>query len=202
MKKQQAILIIAILLMASIASPKFTMDEWERLKAGEVVITEVANQNDDGSQRIDFLAKIYIKADRKAVWAVLRDYEKFPEFMPNLQEVAILKKEGEVYWVKYLIKVMVISATYCLRVDGVEMHRRIEFKLDPICPGDIRDTNGYWVLEDAPDRSGTVVSYSTYADTGIPAPEALARKAARKSLPQVAKNVRKRVESGGTWKKP
>jgi len=46
------------------------------------------------------------------------------------------------------------------------------------------------------------MSYASNVDTGIPAPEALAKKVGKESLTQVVKNVRMRIESGGTWKKP
>lgn len=201
--KKTRLFVTAVLVIAwSIASAKTSQEEWNKLKAGEVIITEVANVNPDGSQRVDFLAKIFIKAGREAVWKVIRDYEKFPEFMPNVQKCKILKQENETYWVYYEVKVMMVTVNYCLKAVGVEKYKKIEFKLDNICPSDIRSTAGYWVLEDAPDGSGTIVHYSTYTDTGIPAPEALAKQAAKKSLPQVVKNVKQRVESGGTWKKP
>lgn len=202
MIRKRLIVTFMLVIVCSIALAKTTPEEWKRLKAGEVIVTEVANVNPDGSQRVDFLAKIFIKASREAIWKVIRDYEKFPEFMPNTQKCKILKQEGETYWVYYEVKVMMVTVHYCLKATGVEKYKRIEFRLDNICPSDIRSTSGYWFLEDAPDGSGTIVHYSTYTDTGIPAPEALAKQAAKKSLPQVVKNVKQRVESGGTWRKP
>jgi len=196
-----ALPLVFILVIVAAARAEFTSKEWQQLKNGEVIITEVLNPNADGSQRSDFLAKLYVKADRQTVWKYLRDYEKFPEFMPNVVVCKIIKRDGQVYWVHYEAKVMIVKAVYNLRVEGVELNKKIVFKLDKTQPSTIRDTAGYWILEDAPDGSGTVLSYSTYVDTGIPAPEALARQAAKKSLPQVVKNMRMRIESGGKWKK-
>lgn len=201
MRKTIPIMLMLVLVGVTTARAEFTMSEWQRLKNGEVLITTVLNQNPDGSQRTDFLAKLYVKADRKTVWSYLRDYEKFPEFLPNVTLCKIVKQEGQVYWVHYEAKVMVVKVNYNLRVEGVELNKKIVFKLDKSQPSTIRDSSGYWILEDAPDGSGTVLSYSTYVDTGVPAPEALARQAAKKSLPTVVQNMRKRIESGGKWKK-
>jgi carbon monoxide dehydrogenase subunit G len=202
MQKIKAALIFLIILAGAIAYAEVTQEEWKRLQKGEVIIKEVPARNPDGSQRMDFQAKIFVKADRKTTWKHLRDYEKFPEFMPNTIVCKIIKKDGEVYWVHYEVKVMKIRVKYDLRVEGKELYKRIEWKLDKSKPHTIRNTYGYWLLEDAPGGAGAVISYSAFVDTGIPAPEALAKKAAKKSFPQIVKNVKKRVESGGTWKKP
>jgi carbon monoxide dehydrogenase subunit G len=172
------------------------------MKKGEVIVTEVSGQNPDGSQKIEFLARLYVKASRQDCWKIIRDYNRFAEFMPKLRKCTILKREGEVYYVEYEAKVAFINAKYHLRLDGVEQYRRIEFKLDRTKPNSIRDSNGYWLLEDAPDGSGTILNYASNVDTGIPAPESLAKKIGKESLTQVVKNVRMRIESGGTWKKP
>jgi len=204
MKQYPLFLAIAItmVIVSSSAFAEYTQAEWERLKKGEVVVTEVTGQNPDGSQRIQFLAKIYVKATRQECWRIIRDYNRFAEFMPRLRKCVILKREGEVYYVEYDAKILFINAKYHLRLDGVEPYKRIEYKLDRTRPNDIRDANGYWILDDAPDGSGTILSYLSNVDSGIPAPEALARKVGKESLVQVVKNVRMRIESGGAWKKP
>jgi len=199
----RTIMLVALitLLATPVARSEFTAEEWQRMKNGDVIITEVAAQNPDGSQRIDFLAKLYIKATRQEVWKTIRDYNHYSEFMPRLTKATILKQEGQVYWVRYEVKVLWLRVVYHLRVEGVDPFKRIEFKLDTDKKNHIRNTYGYWILQDAPEGSGTVLSYSAYIDTGIPAPESLARKVAKSALPGVVKNVRKRIESGGTWKK-
>jgi len=199
--KSAMLVFLVVLLSASTAHSKFTPEEWERMKKGEVVITEVMNLNPDGSGRMDFLAKLYIKATRQEVWKHIRDYNNFPEFMPRMKKNTILKQEGQVYWVRYELKIFWLKIVYHIRVDGVELYKRIEYKLDKTKKNHIKDTYGYWILEDAPGGTGTILSYSTFVDTGIPAPKVLVRKLAKMSLPNIVKNVRKRVESGGKWKR-
>jgi len=115
-----AIAIIISLLLSLAAFAGYTPAEWERLKKGEVIVSDVSGQNPDGSQRIEFLAKIYVKASRENCWKIIRDYNRFSEFMPKLRKCTILKREGEVYYVEYEAKVAFITAKYHLRLDGVE----------------------------------------------------------------------------------
>jgi len=194
--------VVCLVLFSAPASTEYTAEEWKRLKTGEIIISEKEEDNPDGSQNLLFIAKCYIKASRQEVWKVLRNYNSFYEFFPNVRSTKVVKQEGETYWVEYMTKVLFVKAQYTLRFDGVEKYVRIESKLDKSRPHDIRDSYSIWYFEDAPDNSGTIVTYTSFVDTGIPAPKALARKAASSSLPKVLVNVRKRVESGGKWKKP
>jgi len=183
------------------AMSEYTPSEWKKIKTGEILISEKQRDNPDGSQSLLFVAKGYINAPREEVWKALRDYNHFYEFFPNVRETKIVKKEGETYWVDYMTKVLVMEVRYTLRFEGIEKYKRIESKLDKERPHDIRDSYSSWLLEDAPEGSGTVVTFTNFVDTGIPAPVAIARRAAKSSLPNVLVNVRKRVESGGKWKK-
>ena len=191
-----------ILAGVPVAVSEYTPEEWERLKKGEIVLTDTYVQNPDGSQRLQLLAKVYIKAPVKTVWGVLRDYNNFKYFMPNVKNCTILKQEGEVYWLKYEGKILWLNLSWHQKVTGVQLYKRIEYTIDKTRPNDIRDTNGFWVLDNAPDGAGAVVSFSSYIDTGIPIPEMVTRKASRSTLPKILNNLRLRVESGGTWKKP
>jgi uncharacterized protein YndB with AHSA1/START domain len=184
------------------ARAEYTAQEWEILKTGEVVATEVFSTKPDGSKTTDVVVKAWIKAPREEVWAVMRDYNRFAEFFPRVRECRTFKQEGESYWVRYHTEVLGMMVVYHLQLVGVEKFRRIVFSLDPNQPNDVDDTRGFWVFDDAPDGQGTVLTYSIFIDPGLPIPDWLGRKISKPNLVQVVKNVRSRVESGGTWKKP
>jgi len=184
------------------AGAEYSAKEWELLKTGAVVATEVFTAKPDGSQATDVLVKVWIKAPREAVWKTIRDFNTFGEFMPRVKSCRIIRQEGETCWIVYDTELLGIRVVYHLITVGKEKYRRIEFNLDPTKPNDIKGIRGYYILDDAPDGQGTVLSYSAFVDTGIPAPEFLTRKISKPNLVQVIKSVRQRVESGGTWKKP
>lgn len=202
MNKSIIFLLMISAIAATIALAALAPQDWERLKNGEVIVSELTAVNPDGSQNVKFVAKIFMKGKREQVWQVLHDYNHFYEFFPNVKNTTVIKQEGEKYWVQYLTKVMWVEAKYVLTFEGVELNKRIEVKLDKSYPHSVRETYSTWLMEDSPDKSGTLVTYTTYIDTGIPAPAALAKKTAKMALPGIVKNVRMRVESGGKWKKP
>jgi len=201
MKKSLLILLLLVISTFSIVVAQVEDGEWEKLKNGEVIVKEITGLNSDGSQNVRFMASIFIDAPREEVWTVLHDYDNFYRFFPNVRYTKVIKREGEIYWVDYVTKVMWVEAKYTLKFNSVELNKRIEVELDKSRPHDIRETNATWLLEDAPEGSGTIVKYSTYIDSGIAAPASLAKKASKMSLPKVVKCVKSRVESGGKWEK-
>lgn len=181
---------------------EFTKDEFARMKNGEILFDGRFVETAEKVQKGEFIARIYIKADRKAVWEVVRDYENMEEYTPRLQKATILKKEGETYYLKYDIKILWFDITYYPVVHGTELYRRIDWETDLTQDNDIAGTTGYWLLEDAPDGSGTILNYVSYVDIGFLVPLVLAKVVAKKNLSDVIGNMKKRIESGGTWKKP
>ena len=192
-----------VLLVALIpaARAEFSAEEWEVLKTGEAVASETFAAKPDGAPTTDVLVKIWIKAPREKVWATIRDYDRFGEFMPRVQRCRVVKSDGETFWICYETEVLGIKVIYYMKAVGVDKFRRIEFNLAEDMTNDIKGARGYWALDDAPDRKGTVLSYSAFIDTGIPMPESLARRISKPNMIQAVKNVKQRVESGNSWKK-
>ena len=184
------------------AQSEYSPREWTILKTGEVVSTEVMMTRPDGTGTTDVLVKAWIKAPREEVWEIIRSYNTFAEFFPRVRECRITRQEGETYWVEYHTELLGLMVIYHLKLIGAEKFRRVDFFLDREQPNDVKDTVGFWVLDDAPEGKGTILSYSIFVDSGIPIPQFIARKISKPNLVQVVKNVRQRVESGGTWKKP
>ena len=195
-----AVLLLSCLGLA--ARAEYTPQEWAILKTGEVVATEVMTAHPDGSGTTDVLVKAWIKAPREEVWKIIRSYNTFAEFFPRVREIRVTGQEGETYQVEYHTELMGVTVVYHLKLIGTVKFQRIDFFLDKSFSNDVKETVGFWALDDAPDGKGTVLTYAIFVDSGFPIPQFLARKISKPNLVQVVKNVRLRVESGGTWKKP
>ena len=202
MKTKLAIVSTLIILTLSLAMAVVTKDDWEKLKAGEVLFEGKFLETENKVQKGEFTVRIFIKADRKAVWKVVRDYENMPEYTPRLYNVTILKKEDGTVYLRYQLKVMWLDITYYPLTHETELYRRVDWETDLTKRNDIGGTTGYWLLEDAPGESGIILHYVSYVDIGYLVPKLLAKTVAKRSLPEVIINMRKRIESGGTWVKP
>jgi acyl-CoA synthetase (AMP-forming)/AMP-acid ligase II len=71
-----------------------------------------------------------------------------------------------------------------------------------VLKGDIKAADGYWLVEVPPDGRGSVITYSTFLDTGKFVPEFVVQYLQKKSLGGLVENVRKRILSKGEWQCP
>jgi len=188
-----------ILSAGAAARADFTAQEWAVLKTGKVIAQEVFQAYPDGTVQTQVEVKAWIKVPRAQVWKILRDYNHFFQFMPNVRQSKILKQEGETYWVIYQTQVLWVKVIYYQILAGDGQMHRIDITMDHSQPNDIRDTRGYWVLDDAPDGKGTIATYSDWVSPGFKIPEKLARKVSKPGFIHVIENTRLRAESDGAW---
>lgn len=159
---------------------------------GEVVLGEELRP--DGKKALR--AVFHVKADPDLVYRTLRDVERFPEFMPDSKRVKILEK-GERHQI-----VAFSGSRGPLRADIVmkrvvdDRERRIEWSL---VKGPPRELSGYWQVAGETRDGGVFVAYSNYMNAGQLIPDFLARSLLRSDIRAMVVNIRKRVESGGTW---
>jgi len=133
---------------------------------------------------------------------VLLDYGKLPEFMPRLRKVTILKKDAASMKVRQEIGVPfpINSIGYTLDLKFTADAHRMDWTLDKAASNEIADTFGAW--EFLPyEGNKTLVRYTIAVDSGRFVPKFLEDYLMKKDLPEVLNSMKRRAESGGTWKK-
>jgi ribosome-associated toxin RatA of RatAB toxin-antitoxin module len=163
-----------------------------RLSAGEVVV-RVALEGNEVRGRIK--AAIRINAQPEAIWNVMTDCERAPEFIPGLKRCRRIQVAPNGTWelIEREIKYSWLMPTVhdVLRAD-YQRPRRIDFVR---VSGDLKDEEGTWLLEDAPDASATIVEYELYVDPGFWIPRFLVQRSLATNLPAAMKALRTRVEA-------
>lgn len=176
------------LLLAPSALAAPPADELARLAAGETITRPYAAAGMSGVEAV-----FWVDAPPATAFRVLSDTPHLAEFMPNLAACTILEA-GDGYAVVKLDSEqgeMVQRRTY-------EPPRRISWRL--VRANALKDVQGRWLVE--PARGGTVLSYAVAIQLAWPVPMVLVRAFQNRSLPALVRNVRARIESGGTWVKP
>lgn len=144
---------------------------------------------------------IVVEKSVAEVWAVLSRYEDKAEYVPRLTSVKVLEKQPDRLLVHMEVDASVTTARYTawFKLDAAE--HTIHWTLDGTARDNtLADVDGeYRLFELAPER--TLVVYRTYVDTGRSVPGFIQDYMARRSIPDLLKAVKRRVESGGTWKK-
>jgi hypothetical protein len=135
------------------------------------------------------------------VWATLSRYEDKAEYQPRVESVTILEKQPDRIHAKFVVDATVTTARYTAWFVLDQKEHTIHWTLDTTASDNtIVATEGdYHMFEVSPGQ--TLVVYRSYVDSGRSISKAIQNYFARKAIPNLLNAIKKRVESGGTYKK-
>ena len=134
------------------------------------------------------------------VWATLSHYDDRAEYVPRVKKVKVLEHPPGRVHVWQEIDATVATARYTAWYELDEKAHVIRWKLDRAAADNtLRDTEGDYTMV-AVDAGRTLLSYHSTIDTQLHVPRAIQAYMTRKSVPALLGNIKKRVESSGTWK--
>jgi ribosome-associated toxin RatA of RatAB toxin-antitoxin module len=188
-----------------------------RLAGGEIIVTRLADEN---PQFIGGQAEGVVAAPIEEVWAVLNDYNRYPEFLPEHKTTWIVSPdalaaiETGATWTRaefehaaapyrqdsvtgdsiYLYAVLAMPFPVGERWYLLRMLRNDDdYSLTwQEVVGNLRSTSGSWQLESDGDQ--TIATYTTRSDVGISVPGFLVSYGLKQTLPDVIKAIRKEAE--------
>ena len=112
-------LLLTLLLLLVAAGPSFAFDAAgvdqdvvQQLTGGSPLV--VVEENKDGSLKL-VTGGVLVEAPPEVVWEVITDYARYPEWMPEVEEMTVLKEEGNMREVRYdlLFKISIILEFKC-----------------------------------------------------------------------------------------
>jgi len=133
---------------------------------------------------------IEINCSAEHFYHVLTDFEKQAEFVSDLQDAKILKKDGETYRVKCKIRIMK-EIEYEVEETGVP-NKSLKWKL--IKGQFMKKNEGSWEIEElGPDRIRA--NYTIELKLSALVPSSLTTQLARMGLPKMLKEFKDHAES-------
>ena len=183
--------------------PGLSREAYQKLEKGEILVFEETFEAEDGKDAGRGKAYAYFAHPWSTIWTTLTDYERQAEYMPRVETSQVLERAGNQVWTKFEMKVLWIDVVWVIEYTKDEKARRIRFALDHSYRdvNTIDDTEGSWEFIPVEGGQATVVSYGLFVDTGYAVPDFLMGYLTRRDLPNVVGNLRKRVDSGGRWRK-
>ncbi len=134
---------------------------------------------------------IAINATPETVMAVITDFERYPEFLPEIQQVELERDDGDRWDVRFIVHII----------------RRLDYKLSLVRRSDglrwslveglFTSNDGYWQLKDVGDRNGprTEVTYGIDLVLGVFVPRALVNSLVGERLPATLARFKARAEA-------
>jgi hypothetical protein len=175
-----------LLLLATL--PVLDAQALARLRSGEAVV----GTNTEGSAG-EARGWIIARCKPARLWVVLTDHARFPEFIPHLKAVEIVRQTGDTERLLQTVDAVVTTVHYGLDYRYDQAALRIEYQLAEDLPHDIAAARGSWQLTAVPE--GTLIEYTSAVDAGRPVPGFIRRYLAERSLEDVLVAVRNRALS-------
>lgn len=183
-----------------LVSSKLTAEEMAKVKAGEIV---VKNLIDEETQQGKGAAFGIFHGKVADFWSVIFDYDNYLDIYPRLEKVVLVEQTGNKYVVEFFmdasIKTIVYTTIALLSADKM----RLTWTLDENRPHKyLKKTDGYWQLEQL--EPGLILAeylVDIELDVGVftALVNPVVRAMSRDDLPDVLISTRKRMESGGAW---
>ena len=135
------------------------------------------------------------------VWATMIRYEDRAEYQPRVEKVWVLEKLPDQLKVRMQLDASVTTIRYTAIYKLDHSAHTIHWLLDKSATDNtVADIDGnYQLAEISPER--TLVVYRSWVDSGRSVPRFIQDYVARRSIPDLLRALKKRVESGGVWKK-
>jgi len=179
-----------------------SLDEHEKklIAHGDIVVREIGAAGKKGRT---FEAIGLVKASRNNVLKVVKDYKKYPEFMPNVSRIDIVDQRGNDAVINYTLA-LPMGNTKKYRISLSESATGNQFSVlewhmmkwpELKTEETIADTTGYWRIEEKSEKISLVL-YHVYTDPG---PIAfglgwIVDILTKKSVPDVLLQTKKRAE--------
>lgn len=136
-----------------------------------------------------------VMCDRGKIYPILKEMEKYPEFMQDLVSVKVIERQDNTTVTKWVSNVdgRIIKWTELDTFDDENMH--IEYRQ---IEGDLRKFEGEWIL--TPITGGTEIKLTVDFEFGIPMIAGLLnpilKKKVRDNSTNMLKAVKERMEQG------
>lgn len=190
---------------AGSASPldRFSREQKQRLQAGEVVFEYINYQGREKELKgIGYgQAHIIVNKPIEFCWSIMTAFERKKAYFPRLVVSEVVKRKTNRTWVREVLDFGIAEIEYVMVQKTDPEKFRGDFSLDSAYKHDLKDTQGFWYWEKINDQCSLLTYAVTKADVGIPVPEFIVKALSSRDLPGIAENLKKRIESGGKWRK-
>jgi hypothetical protein len=177
----------------------FSAKQQKRLLAGKAVFGHVRSngEQDRGSGR----AAVIVSASVDECFEIFDRLDEQHLYFPRKVRSDVVKTRGDQRWVHTEVDFTLKRIEYTVRYTVDRARHRFEFELDESYPHDIAALRGYFSFEEL-DAGRTLLTYvALELDSGMAVPECVRKWVTKRDLPAQVVNVKRRIESGGTWTK-
>jgi len=177
------------------AKTLFSAADWTLLESGSVVRQDLGRAASETNLAAGQGGASLVHRPPREVWAVLTDFERWPEFMPLVDKTHVERREGgNKLWVAQNYSVMWYPMRHTTVYELDPVDGRLSWHLDLEQPHDIASSEGTWQLVAVDEGRATVVRYQSRISAGRAVPEFIERRLRERSVIQMMSALRDAVQ--------
>jgi uncharacterized protein YndB with AHSA1/START domain len=167
--------------------------DWVALQDGVVLRQALSRESADNDLTGATRAESLIRRPPANVWAVLTDFEHFPEWMPLIRGTRVERRVGARLWVEQRYRILLVQLSHTSIYELDPGDGRLSWRLDEEQPHDIAASQGEWELVSVSAGRETLVRYDARMSAGRAVPEFVERMLRERSLEQMLAGLRTEV---------
>ena len=178
---------------------RFNDQQIKKLQAGEPVCKYIKTKEESSVTAGNGECSIIINAPIDRCFEILSKIDLQVHYVPNKIQSKIVNKSGDKLLIYNEYRFYGITVKYHSIFTIDKKNYRIEFEIDKSKPHDLDENTGFYQLEKIDEKTTLLTYGSTKLVVGFKVPEAVKKFLLGKSLPAMAMNIKKYIESNGKW---
>lgn len=177
----------------------FNDQQLKNLQAGEPICKYL--KKEDGSVTAgNGECSIIINAPIDRCFEILSKIDLQVHYVPNKVQSNIVNRSGDKLLISNEYRQYGITLKYHSIYTINNNKYLLEWEIDKSKPHDVDENTGFYQLEKIDEKTTLLTYGSTKLVVGIKVPEAVTKFLLGKSLPAMATNIKKYIESNGKWR--
>lgn len=199
--------IFAIIFRSSEAMPEdneksplspFNGEQLRKLRAGKPVCVYIENSKKEDAGYGQ--CSIIINAPIEKGFELLSDIENQVHYVPGKKTSKIVSRNGDKVLIENEYLFYGVTTRYHSLYTIDEKNHRLEWEIDKSWPHDLDDNSGSYQLEKLDEKTTLLTYGATKFKLGFRIPEFIKKFLLDRSLPAMAINIKKYLESKGEWR--
>jgi len=170
-----------------------------KIKAGEIIILKKIKQEESASGMVE-AALIYNQPIDKTWRLIVDRVEDQRKFLPHLDTSKVVARKGNRQTVNFHLSILGIDLNWYVEHEAEKDKYYFHWNLNEKYKSKIRSQKGYWKFFWI-DENRTLARYGTWFSFAIPIPRFVQSFLIKRDLPKSLGNMKKFIDSGGTWRK-
>jgi len=184
---------------------QFSPENQKKLLAGEAIFEYVIAKDQDGKDEGHGRGAVLINRPVEECFRVFLDLDQQYKYFPRMTVSRLLGREGNRARMYKELDFTIVTAKYTHFITIVPEDHRVDFITDPKGENSFKLSAGFFRFVKVDEKTSILFYEMTRLELGLKVPgfirSYLISHLSARDLPPIVTNIKKRIESGGTWEK-